>query len=65
MSRRLHAALCAAAFVVCFAVSSVVTGFVHDAVSPDLPPCPTEDSPGCYWDASSSGNGRGVDVVNP
>lgn len=29
-----------------------------------LAPCPTEDSVGCYWDASESGNGRGHDVVN-
>lgn len=30
-----------------------------------LPPCPTEDSPGCVWDASEQGNGEGHDVVNP
>lgn len=30
-----------------------------------LPPCPTEDSEGCYWDASEHGNGEGVDVVAP
>jgi hypothetical protein len=24
-----------------------------------LPPCPTEDSVGCYWDASARGNGVG------
>jgi hypothetical protein len=28
-----------------------------------LPPCPTEDSTGCYWDADTMGNGRGHDVV--
>lgn len=30
-----------------------------------LPPCPTEDSTGCYWDASEHGNGQGSDLVNP
>jgi len=30
-----------------------------------LPPCPEEDSPNCYWDASERGNGLGHDVVNP
>lgn len=24
-----------------------------------LPPCPTEDSVGCYWDAATMGNGTG------
>ncbi len=28
-----------------------------------LPPCPTEDSTGCYWDAQTMGNGVGNDVV--
>lgn len=31
---------------------------------PDLPPCPTEDSDGCYWDASEQGDGNGNDVVS-
>lgn len=30
-----------------------------------LPPCPTEDSTGCYWDADTMGNGLGHDVVTP
>jgi hypothetical protein len=30
-----------------------------------LPPCPTEDSTGCYWDAQSRGNRQGADVVTP
>lgn len=29
-----------------------------------LPPCLTEDSIGCRWDASDQGNGQGHDVVN-
>ncbi|QIQ63682.1 hypothetical protein SEA_NIKE_102 [Microbacterium phage Nike] len=29
-----------------------------------LPPCPTEDSDNCIWDASEQGNGQGSDVVN-
>jgi hypothetical protein len=28
-----------------------------------LPPCPTEDSDNCYWDAQTMGNGEGTDVV--
>ena len=28
-----------------------------------LPPCATEDSTGCYWDAGTRGNGQGSDVV--
>lgn len=30
-----------------------------------LPPCPAEDSTGCYWDASERGNGHGSDFVSP
>jgi uncharacterized protein YfaQ (DUF2300 family) len=30
-----------------------------------LPPCKTEDSSHCYWDAETQGNGQGNDVVNP
>lgn len=30
-----------------------------------LPPCPTEDSTHCYWDASEQGNGLGEDFVSP
>jgi hypothetical protein len=28
-----------------------------------LPPCPTEDSTGCYWDAALAGNGRGESFI--
>lgn len=34
------------------------------AQEPQLPPCPTEDSVHCIWDASEQGNGTGTDVVN-
>lgn len=27
--------------------------------TPELPPCPTEDSVSCYWDAQQHGNGIG------
>ena len=28
-----------------------------------IPPCPTEDSNGCYWDASTRGNGLGHSFI--
>lgn len=28
-----------------------------------LPPCPTEDSVSCYWDASTRGNGEGRSFI--
>lgn len=46
-------------------VGSVVSGLAHDLLTPDLPPCATEDSTGCYWDADTMGNGLGEDVVSP
>lgn len=33
------------------------------APTPALPPCPTEDSTGCYWDAATQGNGVGTSFV--
>ena len=30
-----------------------------------LVPCISEDSIGCYWDASARGNGTGQDFVSP
>ena len=29
-----------------------------------LPPCPTEDSTNCYWDASTHGNGQGISFID-
>lgn len=29
-----------------------------------LPPCPTEDSDDCYWDAARMGNGQGTSFVS-
>lgn len=29
------------------------------AITRELPPCPTEDSDNCYWDAAHQGNGQG------
>lgn len=63
MTRASRLAMNALALAVGFSITASVlyaTGAVRD-----LPPCPTEDSTGCYWDASQSGNGLGVDVVNP
>jgi hypothetical protein len=42
----------------------VVMGNIYDG-NGYLPPCQTEDSSHCYWDASNSGNGNGNDLVNP
>lgn len=59
MKRALHALACIASFVLCFSLVSCVQDAAY------LPPCPTEDSVQCYWDASTSGNGLGQGVVNP
>jgi hypothetical protein len=29
-----------------------------------LPPCPTEDSSDCYWDAATMGNGQGRSFID-
>ena len=40
----------------------IVTGH-GDGHSMTLPPCPTEDSDNCYWDADTMGNGIGTDFI--
>jgi hypothetical protein len=29
-----------------------------------LPPCPTEDSANCYWDAQTRSNGKGISFID-
>lgn len=29
-----------------------------------LPPCPTEDSSQCYWNAAEQGNGTGASFID-
>ena len=46
--------------------SGITFGIMSAHVNPaSLPPCLTEDSTGCYWDADTHGNGQGQDVVTP
>lgn len=63
MNRPVHALCCALALIVGAVVGGTASGLIHDATA--LPPCPTEDSVHCYWDASQAGNGIGSDIVNP
>lgn len=35
-----------------------------DALQTNLPPCPTEDSINCVWDASARGNGKGASFMD-
>tara|TARA_R110000851_G_scaffold4520_1_gene18457 strand:+ start:2180 stop:2584 length:405 start_codon:yes stop_codon:yes gene_type:complete len=37
--------------------------FLQVTKKENLPPCPTEDSTACYWDASERGNGHGHDFI--
>lgn len=63
----------ASAYVLLFALSEaspelpVCTDLIADAggscQGEPLPPCPTEDSDDCYWDAPSMGNGSGRSFV--
>lgn len=44
-----------------------VSGFMAGLAAadpPPLPPCATEDSVNCYWDAQQRGNGEGRSFVN-
>jgi len=42
-------------------IAAVLGAAVQSAPLP--PPCPTEDSVSCYWDAESRGNGQGRSFV--
>jgi len=50
------------AIVVGIAAGLIMT-WALDVASDKLPPCATEDSVHCYWDADTMGNGVGHDVV--
>lgn len=41
---------------------SIVPDTVQGGLS--IPLCATEDSTGCFWDASEQGNGKGKDLWN-
>lgn len=43
--------------------SCIALAAVPHADDTTLPPCPTEDSDNCYWDADTMGNGQGTDSV--
>jgi hypothetical protein len=43
---------------------AIALGAALTQLSEALPPCETEDSINCYWDADVQGNGQGQDLVN-
>lgn len=45
-------------------VAIVALSLAFAPSSDSLPPCKSEDSTSCYWDADTMGNGYGHDVVN-
>lgn len=63
MTRASRLAMNALALAVGFSIVASVL-YANGTLS-DLPPCPTEDSTGCYWDASQMGNGEGVNLWTP
>jgi hypothetical protein len=44
-------------------MTATITAAAFAALLSIMPPCPTEDSTNCGWDASKRGNGRGVSFV--
>lgn len=47
------------AVVALLILAASVTALVWPTPTPALPPCPTEDSVSCVWDAQQQGNGHG------
>lgn len=43
---------------------AVVSSLMLQPPVPDLPPCPTEDSSNCYWDATVQGDGNGMSFID-
>ena len=55
------------AAVAAFSTGLILMGLgiiVGNANDDSLPPCKTEDSTHCYWDADTMGNGQGNDFVD-
>lgn len=50
--------------VVAGIVAIVALSLTLGPASDSLPPCKSEDSTSCYWDADTMGNRTGHDVVN-
>ena len=49
----------------CAAVIAVaLLGAPGGQPTPSLPPCPTEDSDNCIWDATTHGNGQGRSFIS-
>lgn len=65
MTRSSRLALNAASAVLGFAICAGILTATGALAPETLPPCATEDSTHCYWDASTMGNGLGSDVVSP
>jgi hypothetical protein len=60
MTENSRGVLVAAAVVMALAVLVIAFGFIpHPSSSLNLPPCATEDSHDCHWDAAHQGNGLG------
>jgi hypothetical protein len=52
-------------FALVFGVMLALVGIASHTDAQLLPPCPTEDSTHCYWDADTMGNHQGNDIVAP
>lgn len=48
--------------LLCIALNSL-NGYTAQNMRYAIPPCATEDSDNCYWDADTMGNGTGHDSV--
>lgn len=56
-----------AAFWVAFAIvaaAGVAGSVAYNSAPAHLPPCPTEDSSNCYFDASTRGDGVGRSFID-
>lgn len=49
--------------VMCYGMGVWGASIALEKQADRLPPCATEDSDNCYWDADTMGNGQGHDSV--
>lgn len=59
----LRAVMVAAVAVIAAGWLAIVFAVLADTDAQLLPPCATEDSNNCYWDADTMGNGIGTDSI--
>lgn len=64
MARTVQAIARMVFYMALLAAVVLIPHFIAYAIVPATPPCATEDSTNCYWDANVQGNGQGNSFID-